>query len=156
MFGIGMPELLVIFVVALLVFGPKELPRIGKTIGRAMAEFRRASDELKEGIQREMDAAERDLMAADEPETPPGAEAAPRPPAEETVASSAPQAPAAEVPEPPRQDGAPAAAEAPGASSDGGAGAEPGGPAPGGRPEPAPPASAAAPPTARPAGSPNA
>lgn len=60
MFGIGMPELVIIFVIALLVFGPKELPKIGKTIGRAMGEFRRASDELKDGIQREIDMVERE------------------------------------------------------------------------------------------------
>lgn len=60
MFGIGMPELLIIFVIALLVFGPKELPKIGRTIGKAMGEFRRASDELREGIQREIDLAERE------------------------------------------------------------------------------------------------
>jgi len=58
MFGIGMPELIIIFVIALLVFGPKELPKIGKTIGRAMGDFRRASDELKDGIQREIDMVE--------------------------------------------------------------------------------------------------
>jgi TatA/E family protein of Tat protein translocase len=72
MFGIGMPELIVIFVIALLIFGPKELPKIGKTIGRAMGELRRASDELKDGIQREIDLAEREPSeAASAPETPP-------------------------------------------------------------------------------------
>jgi len=64
MFGIGMPELVIIFVIALLVFGPKELPKIGKTIGRAMGEFRRASDELKDGIQREIEMVEREQSEA--------------------------------------------------------------------------------------------
>jgi sec-independent protein translocase protein TatA len=54
MFGLGLPELLVIFVIALLVFGPKKLPELGKSIGRAMAEFKKASDEFKESMQEEM------------------------------------------------------------------------------------------------------
>jgi len=51
MFGIGMPELLVIFVVALVVLGPKRLPDVAKALGRGLAEFRKATagitDELR-------------------------------------------------------------------------------------------------------------
>ncbi len=54
MFGLGLPELIVIFVIALLVFGPKKLPDLGQSIGRAMAEFKKASQEFQETVQSEM------------------------------------------------------------------------------------------------------
>ena len=50
LFGIGMPELLVILVVALLVLGPKRLPEVARSLGRGMAEFRRASTELRQSL----------------------------------------------------------------------------------------------------------
>ncbi len=54
MFGLGIPELLIIFVIALIVFGPKKLPDLGKSIGRAMAEFKKASEEFQESVRTEM------------------------------------------------------------------------------------------------------
>ena len=55
MFGpLGVPELLFIFVLALLIFGPRKLPEIGKTIGRAMGELRRATSDLKGSLDTEL------------------------------------------------------------------------------------------------------
>lgn len=48
MFGIGMPELLLILALALIVLGPKKLPELAKTLGKGLAEFRRATDEIKD------------------------------------------------------------------------------------------------------------
>jgi TatA/E family protein of Tat protein translocase len=64
MFGsIGMPELILIFVVALLVFGPKKLPEIGKSLGRGLAEFKKASDDLKRTIEDEIEQGKREATA---------------------------------------------------------------------------------------------
>jgi TatA/E family protein of Tat protein translocase len=55
MFGsLGVPELLLIFAVILIVFGPRRIPEIGKTLGKAMGEFRKATDDLKSTIEREV------------------------------------------------------------------------------------------------------
>ena len=60
MFGIGMPELLLILGLALIVLGPKKLPELAKALGKGLAEFRRATDELKSEfrqMEREVDEA---------------------------------------------------------------------------------------------------
>jgi sec-independent protein translocase protein TatA len=55
MFGsLGVSEILLIMVVALIVFGPRKLPEIGRTLGKALAEFRKATDDLKNTIEREV------------------------------------------------------------------------------------------------------
>jgi sec-independent protein translocase protein TatA len=64
MFGLGMQELIVIFVIALLIFGPKKLPDLGRSLGRGLAEFKRASEELKEGLAAELSAEEEKTKAA--------------------------------------------------------------------------------------------
>jgi sec-independent protein translocase protein TatB len=51
MFGIGMPELILILAIALIVIGPKKLPDLAKSLGRAMREFKKATNEFKESIQ---------------------------------------------------------------------------------------------------------
>lgn len=50
MFGIGVQELAIVFVIALLVFGPKRLPELARTMGKGLAEFRRASSDLRQSL----------------------------------------------------------------------------------------------------------
>jgi TatA/E family protein of Tat protein translocase len=55
MFGpIGMPELIVIMVIALIIFGPRKLPELGRSLGRSLNEFKRASNELKHTLDEEI------------------------------------------------------------------------------------------------------
>ena len=85
MFGtLGGPELFLIFAVALIVFGPRKLPEIGKSLGKMMAEFRRASNEFRSTIENEVEAEKiRDAMRIEpprvDPVAPPAAASDPEP-----------------------------------------------------------------------------
>ncbi|MDY6783207.1 MAG: TatA/E family twin arginine-targeting protein translocase [Cyanobacteriota bacterium] len=52
-FGIGLPEMMLIFVIALLIFGPKKLPEIGRSLGKALRSFQEASNEFQSELKRE-------------------------------------------------------------------------------------------------------
>jgi sec-independent protein translocase protein TatA len=53
--SLGMPELIVIFVIALIVFGPRKLPELGRSLGRGIAEFKRATNELQSSLESEIE-----------------------------------------------------------------------------------------------------
>ena len=62
--SIGMPEMLVILVIALIIFGPRKLPELGKSLGKSLAEFKRASNELRSTLEEEIKIDEQQTKAA--------------------------------------------------------------------------------------------
>ena len=62
--SIGMPELIIIFVIALVIFGPRKLPELGRSLGKSLAEFKRASNELKSTLEEEIRVEETQLAEA--------------------------------------------------------------------------------------------
>ena len=77
MFGpIGMPELIIILVIALIIFGPRKLPELGKSLGRSLNEFKKASTDLQNTLEQEIRIEEQKEQAA---KTRAAADAAPAP-----------------------------------------------------------------------------
>ena len=94
MFGsIGMPELIIILVIALIIFGPRKLPELGKSLGRSLNEFKKASTDLQNTLEQEIKIEEQKEAAAKTEQAAPAHTVTPGPGSEvdtprETVARS--------------------------------------------------------------------
>lgn len=93
MFGIGVPELLVIMVVALIVLGPSRLPEVAKMLGKAFAEFRRATSDLSDELNNARSMLEEEVRMAERQAR------TIRPPAPQPPSASAPAVPAPSTPD---------------------------------------------------------
>jgi sec-independent protein translocase protein TatA len=92
MFGsIGMPELIIIFIIALIVFGPRKLPELGRSLGRGIAEFKKASNDFQRTLEEEIRLEEHRPTAAPKPAVPSEVPASPTvsPPPEPVSARNA-------------------------------------------------------------------
>ena len=96
MFGsLGFQEMIVIFIIALIIFGPKKLPEIGRTIGKALGEFKKATDDFKNTVEREVRVEELKQLASTQL------------PVVDTVSRTEPAAEPASAPQPSRDPAEP-------------------------------------------------
>ncbi len=66
MWNLGFPEIVIIFIVALVIFGPRKLPELGRSLGRGLSEFKRASNELKRTWEDEVEAVKHEVEVEEE------------------------------------------------------------------------------------------
>ena len=91
MFGsIGMPELIIILVIALIIFGPRKLPELGRSLGKSIGEFKRASNELRSTLEEEIRIEEQRERATTAPAATPAAATPPSPTPPPTVEQPTP------------------------------------------------------------------
>ena len=79
--SIGMPELIIIFVIALIIFGPRKLPELGRSLGKSLAEFKRASNELRSTLEEEIRVEEQKTHEEKAPKAPETSDHEANPPA---------------------------------------------------------------------------
>ncbi len=66
MWNLGFPEIVIIFIVALVIFGPRKLPELGRSLGKGLSEFKRASNELKRTWEDEVEAVKHEVDVEDQ------------------------------------------------------------------------------------------